>query len=265
MRMSCNGCRVLRKGCNDSCVLRPCLHWIRTAESQANATIFLAKFYGRAGLVNLISSGPEHLRPGIFRSLLYEACGRIVNPIYGSLGLFCSGNWAECQAGVERILRGTFGAVTQRDTASHILPIEAMASGLHRTRGRGRLKGLSNSKHKGKEGEIAAISNHMDSSSKSDDSGHGLTNEFQKVDNGQVYENYGKKYSKFLRGQEQEPQIEYNNDLCNLKTSQSEAPRNAVELELTLGSQGFSPCTPDKVSACDLRWGQAYWDQCMDK
>lgn len=270
MRMSCNGCRVLRKGCSDSCVLRPCLHWIRTAESQANATIFLAKFYGRSGLVNLISSGPEHLRPGIFRSLLYEACGRMVNPIYGSLGLFCSGKWAECQAGVESILRGTFGAVTQGDTApSHILPTEAMPSALHRTRGRGRLKGLSKSKHKVKEGELAAISNHMDSSTKSDDSA-ALTNAFGTVDNGKLHENYGEKYSMFLRGQEvqeeffaPQPQTQYSNDLCNLKTS-LEPPRNAVELELTLGSRGSSPSTPDKVSASDLRWSEAHWDQWME-
>lgn len=64
MRMSCNGCRVLRKGCSEDCTIRPCLQWIKTPESQAHATLFLAKFYGRAGLVNLINAGPQHLRPG---------------------------------------------------------------------------------------------------------------------------------------------------------------------------------------------------------
>ncbi|WKA03809.1 hypothetical protein VitviT2T_021896 [Vitis vinifera] len=106
MRMSCNGCRVLRKGCSDNCTIRPCLQWIKTPESQANATVFLAKFYGRAGLMNLINSGPEHLRPAIFSSLLYEACGRIVNPIYGSVGLLWSGSWHLCQAAVEAVLKG---------------------------------------------------------------------------------------------------------------------------------------------------------------
>uniref|UniRef100_A0A0D6RB68 LOB domain-containing protein n=1 Tax=Araucaria cunninghamii TaxID=56994 RepID=A0A0D6RB68_ARACU len=108
MRMSCNGCRVLRKGCSDACILRPCLQWIKSAESQANATVFLAKFYGRTGLMNLISNGPQHSRPALFRSLLYEACGRILNPIYGSVGLLWSGNWAVCQAGVESILQGSY-------------------------------------------------------------------------------------------------------------------------------------------------------------
>lgn len=42
----------------------------------------------------------------IFRSLLYEACGRIVNPIYGSTGLLTSGNWHLCQAAVEAVLSG---------------------------------------------------------------------------------------------------------------------------------------------------------------
>ncbi|KAK9091268.1 hypothetical protein Sjap_024445 [Stephania japonica] len=106
MRMSCNGCRVLRKGCSENCSIRPCLQWIKSPESQANATVFLAKFYGRAGLMNLINSGPDHLRPAIFRSLLYEACGRIVNPIYGSVGLLWSGSWHLCQAAVESVLKG---------------------------------------------------------------------------------------------------------------------------------------------------------------
>ncbi|KAL2241391.1 LOB domain-containing protein 41 [Sesamum indicum] len=106
MRMSCNGCRVLRKGCSDKCSIRPCLEWIKNPDSQANATVFLAKFYGRAGLMNLINAGPQHLRPAIFRSLLYEACGRIVNPIYGSVGLLWSGSWQLCQNAVEAVLRG---------------------------------------------------------------------------------------------------------------------------------------------------------------
>lgn len=42
----------------------------------------------------------------IFRSLLYEACGRIVNPIYGSVGLLWSGNRQLCQAAVEAVLKG---------------------------------------------------------------------------------------------------------------------------------------------------------------
>ncbi|XP_072968613.1 LOB domain-containing protein 40-like [Typha angustifolia] len=106
MRMSCNGCRVLRKGCSDDCSIRPCLQWIKNPEAQANATVFLAKFYGRAGLVNLIDAGPQNLRPAVFRSLLYEACGRVVNPIYGAVGLLWSGKWDACQAAVQAVLRG---------------------------------------------------------------------------------------------------------------------------------------------------------------
>ncbi|KAL2519066.1 LOB domain-containing protein 41 [Abeliophyllum distichum] len=117
--MSCNGCRVLRKGCSGDCTLRPCLQWIKSPESQANATLFLAKFYGRAGLVNLINSGPDNLRPEIFRSLLYEACGRIINPIYGSVGLMWSGNWHQCQEAVEAVLKGApLMQVSSTDEAS---------------------------------------------------------------------------------------------------------------------------------------------------
>ncbi|XP_030529163.1 LOB domain-containing protein 40-like [Rhodamnia argentea] len=106
MRMSCNGCRVLRKGCGDNCSIRPCLQWIKSPASQAHATVFLAKFYGRAGLMNLINAGPEPLRPAIFRSLLYEACGRILNPIYGSVGLLWDGSWQLCHAATEAVLSG---------------------------------------------------------------------------------------------------------------------------------------------------------------
>lgn len=71
MRMSCNGCRILRKGCSDDCIIKPCLDWIKSSDSQANATLFLAKFYGRAGLINLIEAGPQHLRPGIMYFYIY--------------------------------------------------------------------------------------------------------------------------------------------------------------------------------------------------
>jgi hypothetical protein len=107
MRLSCNGCRVLRKGCTEACTIRPCLQWIKAPDAQANATVFLAKFYGRAGLLNLIDAAPgDDQRPAVFRSLLYEACGRIVNPVYGSVGLLWSGNWHLCQAAVEAVLKG---------------------------------------------------------------------------------------------------------------------------------------------------------------
>lgn len=64
--MSCNGCRVLRKGCSDHCILRPCLQWIESSEAQGHATVFVAKFFGRAGLMSFISAVPDNQRPGKF-------------------------------------------------------------------------------------------------------------------------------------------------------------------------------------------------------
>ncbi|WOK92344.1 hypothetical protein Cni_G01035 [Canna indica] len=104
--MSCNGCRVLRKGCSDSCLLRPCLQWIESAEAQAHATVFVAKFFGRAGLMSFISAVPLSQRPALFQSLLFEACGRTINPVNGAIGLLWTGNWHLCQAAVETVLRG---------------------------------------------------------------------------------------------------------------------------------------------------------------
>ncbi|KAK3035731.1 hypothetical protein RJ639_033433 [Escallonia herrerae] len=104
--MSCNGCRVLRKGCNDNCVLRQSLQGIESPQAQANATIFVAKFFGRAGLMSFISAVPESQRPALFQSLLFEACGRTVNPVSGAIGLLGTGNWPVCQSAVETVLRG---------------------------------------------------------------------------------------------------------------------------------------------------------------
>ncbi|XP_076921599.1 LOB domain-containing protein 37-like [Bidens hawaiensis] len=104
--MSCNGCRVLRKGCNDNCILRHSLQGICTPQAQANATVFVAKFFGRAGLMSFLSSVPDSQRPALFQSLLFEACGRTVNPVNGAVGLLWTGNWHVCQSAVETVLRG---------------------------------------------------------------------------------------------------------------------------------------------------------------
>uniref|UniRef100_A0A0E0LMV4 LOB domain-containing protein n=2 Tax=Oryza punctata TaxID=4537 RepID=A0A0E0LMV4_ORYPU len=104
--MSCNGCRVLRKGCSEGCVLRPCLQWIDGAEAQGHATVFVAKFFGRAGLMSFLTAVPEPQRAAVFQSLLYEAAGRTINPVGGAVGLLSAGSWHLCQAAVDTVLRG---------------------------------------------------------------------------------------------------------------------------------------------------------------
>lgn len=42
----------------------------------------------------------------LFQSLLFEACGRTVNPVHGAVGLLWTGNWHLCQTAVETVLRG---------------------------------------------------------------------------------------------------------------------------------------------------------------
>ncbi|XP_073271830.1 LOB domain-containing protein 41-like [Primulina huaijiensis] len=138
MRMiSCNGCRVLRRGCSEACSIKPCLEWIKCPDSQAKATIFLAKFYGRAGLLNLIDAGPQNFRPAIFRSLLYDACGRIVNPIDGSAGLLWSGRWQLCEDAVGAVLRGA--------------PITRMTAHAVETKNRPALKAVCDIRHVNRE------------------------------------------------------------------------------------------------------------------
>lgn len=62
----------------------------------------------------------------IFKSLLYEACGRIVNPIYGSVGLMWSGNWAKCQAAVEAVFTGSPIIVGDATTLHSNPPLKAL-------------------------------------------------------------------------------------------------------------------------------------------
>ncbi|KAE8783946.1 LOB domain-containing protein 42-like [Hordeum vulgare] len=89
------------------CTIRPCLAWMRSPDAQANATVFLAKFYGCAGLIILLAAAPDDAHcPTLFRSLLYKACGRATNPVYGASGLFSTGNWEACQAAVQSVLEG---------------------------------------------------------------------------------------------------------------------------------------------------------------
>ncbi|GMN34391.1 hypothetical protein TIFTF001_004656 [Ficus carica] len=56
--------------------------------------------------MSFISAVPESQRPALFQSLLFEACGRTVNPVNGAVGLLWTGNWHVCQAAVETVLRG---------------------------------------------------------------------------------------------------------------------------------------------------------------
>ncbi|KAI9128152.1 hypothetical protein K1719_001145 [Acacia pycnantha] len=105
--MSCSGCRVLRKRCGDECMLRHCLQGIQCPQAQAHATVFVAKFFGRARLMSFVSAVPPSQRPHLFQSLLHEALGRTINPVNGAVGLLRTGNWHLCQMAVELVLRGS--------------------------------------------------------------------------------------------------------------------------------------------------------------
>lgn len=56
--------------------------------------------------MGFISAVPEDQRPALFQSLLYEACGRTVHPVFGAVGLLSTGNWDVCEAAVETVLKG---------------------------------------------------------------------------------------------------------------------------------------------------------------
>lgn len=104
--MSCSGCRVLRRRCSDNCTLRTCLDGINDPRAQGNATIFVSKFFGRSDLMSFIAAVPQNRRPALFKSLLFEACGRTLNPVTGAVGLLSTGNWHLCQKAVQTVLAG---------------------------------------------------------------------------------------------------------------------------------------------------------------
>ncbi|XP_055834700.1 LOB domain-containing protein 38-like [Solanum dulcamara] len=104
--MSCNGCRVLRRRCSDNCTLRTCLDGIDDPRAQGSATLFVSKFFGRSDLMAFIAAVPQNRRPALFKSLLFEACGRTVNPVTGAVGLLSTGNWHVCQKAVQTVLAG---------------------------------------------------------------------------------------------------------------------------------------------------------------
>ncbi|XP_057443936.1 LOB domain-containing protein 38-like [Lotus japonicus] len=127
--MSCNGCRVLRKGCSgEECLLRNCLQWIDNPQAQGHATLFVAKFFGRATLMSFLSSVPTNQTPGLFRSLLYEAVGRVVNPVTGAVGLLWTGNWHLCQLGVDQVLRSGAAAAAAFTPPPQLPSLEAAAT-----------------------------------------------------------------------------------------------------------------------------------------
>lgn len=93
----------------------------------------------------------------VFKSLLYEASGRIVNPLFGSTGLLSTGNWELCQNAVDAVLKGAPITPVASDAAA-ILPLKACDIGhvhykdksgdLHRVKNRCRFK-KSGAKTKG--------------------------------------------------------------------------------------------------------------------
>ncbi|KAK7308107.1 hypothetical protein VNO77_41703 [Canavalia gladiata] len=129
--MSCNGCRALRKGCSEGCSLRHCLEWIENPQAQAHATLFVAKFLGRATLLSFLSSVPINQRSGMFRSLVYEAVGRRVNPVSGAVGLLWTGNWHLCQWGVQKVLEGQGSSLTPHSLQSTKVVVDVNVAQSH--------------------------------------------------------------------------------------------------------------------------------------
>lgn len=76
---------------------------------------------------------------------MYEACGRIINPTFGSVGLFWSGEWAQCQAAVDAVLAGSQINVmptshSQSDHGSKLLDIRHVSKDANMDKVKGKSK-----------------------------------------------------------------------------------------------------------------------------
>ncbi|KAI4966112.1 hypothetical protein ZWY2020_046459 [Hordeum vulgare] len=91
--MSCNGCRVLRKGCGEGCTIRPCLSGSGAPDAQANATVFSPVLRPRRAAQPPRRCPRRRPPPAALPLAAHEACGRMANPVYGSVGLLWSAQW----------------------------------------------------------------------------------------------------------------------------------------------------------------------------
>jgi hypothetical protein len=216
----------------------------------------LAKFYGRAGLINLINASPSHLHPEVFRSLIYEACGRIVNPVYGSVGLMSSGNWSRCQAAVDAVLQGVplmmpVDAATAAQGQCPVMPFgrcdirhlskDSPASSLHHIRSR---NGFKRSATHGNKSQVKSMVSEL----MSDQSETKFT--ITGWNCGEDYKNFGEKQMKRAPSHDSfsvetvEPAL-LNRDeqgVCGVGVNRE---RGEISLDLTLGMNTVRPTVTD--------------------
>jgi len=67
-------------------MLRHCLQWIENPQAQAHATLFVAKFFGRAALMSFLSSVPANQRSGMQCNPIYACMKNSYQGIYGING-----------------------------------------------------------------------------------------------------------------------------------------------------------------------------------
>lgn len=66
----------------------------------------MCKLYAYGAWLSELTCHAQWKNAALFRSLLYEACGRTINPVSGAIGLMWTGNWDLCQAAADAVLRG---------------------------------------------------------------------------------------------------------------------------------------------------------------
>ncbi|GAA0162746.1 hypothetical protein Leryth_024887 [Lithospermum erythrorhizon] len=103
----------------------PCLNWMNSSVLQDSAVTILAKFYNPKEVLDILCHTPQHRRAGVLVCLLYEVCGRLLDPENGLEGLFRSGHWEKCYYAVRAILKGE--TITPLPTSN---PIHQMTIGI---------------------------------------------------------------------------------------------------------------------------------------
>ncbi|XVE56612.1 hypothetical protein DITRI_Ditri04bG0024900 [Diplodiscus trichospermus] len=81
---SCAACKILRRRCDDECVLAPYFPPTEPAKFNIAHRVFDA-----SNIINFLQELPESQRADAVSSMVYEASARIRDPVYGCAGAIC--------------------------------------------------------------------------------------------------------------------------------------------------------------------------------
>ncbi|KAL5710870.1 LOB domain-containing protein 11 [Ranunculus cassubicifolius] len=80
----CAACKILRRRCNEKCVLAPYFPPTNPLKFTTAHRVF-----GASNIIKMLQELPEYQRDDAVSSMVYEANARIRDPVYGCAGIIC--------------------------------------------------------------------------------------------------------------------------------------------------------------------------------